>query len=220
MDRRVVALATMKGGSGKSTLAVCLAARWWQQKKRVAIVDADPQRSVMRWRDTGDALDGLVFETADDANIGAVIERLLDSGVDRVVVDTPGFRAAVTDVAITRAGLCLIPVRPSPVDFEIAADGVELIAGLKASGSDGPRDYRFVLTQTIQASVIARHMRAEMAAAGYPVMEAEIGHRVAYPETALMGATPSLVQPRGTAAREIAALAREVDTLLDQDAPR
>lgn len=51
MKRRVVTLATMKGGSGKSTIAVCLAAHWWHRGRRVALIDADPQRSVIRWRD-------------------------------------------------------------------------------------------------------------------------------------------------------------------------
>jgi chromosome partitioning protein len=39
-------------------------------------------------------------------------------------------------------------------------------------------------------------------------------NRVAYPEAALYGATPSLIQPNGPAAREIAAIAAEVDGIL------
>jgi len=215
MKRRVVALATMKGGSGKSTVAVCLAAQWWNQGRSVALVDADPQRSVLRWRDAGAPLAGLTCVAADGASIGVVINDLLDRGVERVVVDTPGFRAPVTDTALEMAGLCLIPVRPSPVDFEIAADKVELIAELRAAGAEGPIAYRFLLTQLIRGSVIARHMRAEMQSAGYQLLDSEIGHRVAYAETALMGSTPTLAQPRGMAAAEIADLAAEVDGYLE-----
>lgn len=215
MKRRVVALATMKGGSGKSTIALCLAAHWQRRGDRVAIVDADPQRSVLRWRNAGTALEGLVFADANDGNIGEVIADLLAQDVDRVVVDTPGFRAPVTETAITMAGLCLIPVRPSPVDFEIAADEVDMIAELKAAGNEGPEAYRFVLTQLIKGSVIARHMREEMTAAGYSLLNAEMSHRVAYAETALVGSTPSLEQPRGAAAQEIAELAAEVDEYLE-----
>jgi chromosome partitioning protein len=215
MDRRVITLATMKGGSGKSTVAVCLVARWWQMGRRVALVDADPQRSVLRWQATGKGLTGLECLPADDTNIGTVISGLLDRDIERVVVDTPGSRAPVTDTALGRAGLCLIPVRPSPVDFEVAADMVDLIAALKAAGAEGPRAYRFLQTQLISGSVIARHMRDEMEAAGYPLLNAEMRHRVAYAETALMGSTPSLQQPRGAAAFEIASLVAEVDEYLD-----
>lgn len=215
MKRRVIALATMKGGSGKSTVALCLAAHWWKQGRKVALIDADPQRSVMRWQQSGDALSGLECVPADDATVRDVISGFLDRGMDRIVVDTPGFRAPVTDIAITMAGLCLIPVRPSPVDFEVAADKVDLIAELKAAGAEGPVAYRFVLTQLVRGSVISRHMREEMTAAGYTLLDAEMSHRVAYPETALVGSTPSIEQPKSAAGIEIAQLAAEVDTYLE-----
>jgi chromosome partitioning protein len=41
-----------------------------------------------------------------------------------------------------------------------------------------------------------------------------MANRVAYPEAALWGATPSLISWKGTAAREIAAMADEVDMVL------
>ena len=215
MKRRVLTLATRKGGSGKSTIAVCLAAYWWHKGRRVALIDADPQRSVIRWRDAGTTLADLDCVAADDASIAAVVTNLLDRDFERVVVDTPGFRAPVTDTALEMAGLCLIPVRPSPVDFEVAADEVEMIADLKATGSEGPIAYRFVLSQLVPGSVIARHMRAEMEAAGYLLLKSEAAHRVAYAETALMGSTPTLAQPKTFAATEIAEMAAEVDGYLD-----
>ena len=215
MKRRVITLATMKGGSGKSTIAVCLAAHWRHMGRRVAVIDADPQRSVMRWRDAGTTLTDLDCVAAEGANIGAVITDLLDRDFERVVVDTPGFRAPVTEAALEMAGLCLIPVRPSPVDFEVAADKVEMIADLKSTGSEGPLAYRFVLSQLISGSVIARHMRAEMQAAGYMLLKSEAAHRVAYAETALMGSTPTLAQPKSSAATEIAEMTAEVDGYLD-----
>ena len=124
MEKHVVTLATMKGGSGKSTMAVCLAAHWWHTGRRVALIDADPQESVVRWRETGTTLKDLHCVSADGAGIASTIDDLLQRGFDRVVVDTPGFRSPVTDIAVGKAGLCLIPVRPSPVDFEVAADEV------------------------------------------------------------------------------------------------
>lgn len=215
MKQRVVALATMKGGSGKSTAALCLAAHWWHAGRNVAVIDADPQRSILRWQSSGDVLGALECIAADESNIGATITDCLERGIERVVVDTPGFRAAVTETAISMAGLCLIPVRPSPVDFEIAADKVEMIAKLRADGSEGPTAYRFLMTQVIQGSVISRHMRSEMTAAGYPLLNVQMSHRVAYAEAALGGSTPTLEQPGGAVAKEIAALASEVDAFLE-----
>lgn len=214
MRNRVVALATMKGGSGKSTVAACIAAYWWSKKRKTALIDADPQQSVARWLQTGDDLANLRCEVATDSDITEKIRTLLDEGFERIVIDTPGFRAPVTETALDYAGLCLIPVRPSPVDFEVAADKVELIDELKQAGAEGPIAWRLVLTQVVRNSIVGRHMRAEMENAGYTLMKSEICHRVGYSEAALMGSTPTLTQPRGAAAAEISSLAREIDKIL------
>jgi chromosome partitioning protein len=50
--------------------------------------------------------------------------------------------------------------------------------------------------------------------AGFGVLKSEMTNRVIYAEAALWGATPSLVESSGTAAREIAAIANEVDDII------
>ena len=63
-------------------------------------------------------------------------------------------------------------------------------------------------------TIIAKHIRAELAEAGLPVLHSEMMNRVAYPEAALWGATPSLISWKGPAAREIATIADELDGVL------
>jgi chromosome partitioning protein len=80
---------------------------------------------------------------------------------------------------------------------------------------DGRRPlFRCLLTQTTRDSVIARQIRNELAEAGLPVLKSEMANRVAYPEATLWGATPSLISWKGPAAREIAAIADELDMVL------
>jgi chromosome partitioning protein len=74
--------------------------------------------------------------------------------------------------------------------------------------------FRCVLTQTTRESVIAKHIRAELIEAGFPVLTSEMTNRVGYPEAGLYGATPSLISWNGHAAREIAAIAGEIDGLV------
>jgi chromosome partitioning protein len=62
--------------------------------------------------------------------------------------------------------------------------------------------------------VIARHIRAEIAEAGFPLLTAEMPNRVAYSEAALHGTTPTAVDPGGAAARDVAAIADEIDSIL------
>ena len=47
----VLALVTQKGGSGKSTLAVGLAVAAMEHGERVAVLEADPQGTIAKWKE-------------------------------------------------------------------------------------------------------------------------------------------------------------------------
>ena len=67
-----------------------------------------------------------------------------------------------------------------------------------------------VLTMTMRGTVIARHVREQLGGAGYPLLKAEMLNRVAYPEAGIEGLSPSITDPDGAAARDIAAIAQEL----------
>lgn len=217
-DSRVIAVTTVKGGSGKTTLAMCLAAEWLYGGRSTAVIDTDPQRSARRWAFAGSELEIMRIDvcSADDGQ--GVIDRIMaleDAGFERIVVDTPGFRSPALFGALDRAHIALVPVRPSPVDFEVAADTVDLLGFVQADRpSDRPLEVRMVLTQVSPRTVIARHMRSELTAAGYPLLEAEVTHRVAYAEAPFSGSTPGLLAPTSVAAAEVSALREELDRIL------
>jgi chromosome partitioning protein len=201
----------MKGGSGKSTLASCLAVHWHLTGRRPTLIDADPQRSIMRLAARERGLGGVsVLEDAtEDASKTA--RRLAAGGL--VIIDTPGFRSQTTLDCLAAADFLLVPVKPSPFDVDRMLDTLSILT----NRADGRRPlFRCLLTQTTRDSVIARHIRAELAEAGLPVLRSEMTNRVAYPEASLWGATPSLISWKGPAAREIAAIAEEVDMVLGE----
>ena len=210
MAGTIITVATMKGGSGKSTVASCLAVHWHLRGRHPTLVDADPQRSIMRLAGRERALGGVAVvedATEDAANMA---RRIAASG-SMVIIDTPGFRSRNTLDCLTTADFVLVRVKPSPFDVDRMLDTL----GILTSRADGRRALvRCVLTQTTRDSVIARHIREELAGAGLPVLNSEMVNRVAYPEAMLWGATPSLISWKGPAAREVAAMADEVDMVL------
>ncbi|WP_323794559.1 ParA family protein [Nisaea sp.] len=208
MPAKIVSFVTMKGGSGKSTSAMCLGAYWHKSGKKVGLIDADPAGTLVRWIAAGADLADMPAVTAGPDSVDAGIDRLLKSGLDHIIIDTPGFQSEATDAAIRRADLLIIPMRPSPIDYQVAVDTAEHIADLTSA------PVRFLLSQTTKGSVIARHMRAQMEAANAQPMEVELSARVAYGEAALAGTTPSYYQPRGAAAQEIAEFATEIGNLM------
>jgi chromosome partitioning protein len=207
----IITVATMKGGSGKSTLASCLAVHWHLTGRRPTLIDADPQRSIMRLAARERRLGGVsvIEDATEDASKTA--RRLAAGGL--VIIDTPGFRSRTTLDCLAAADFLLVPVKPSPFDVDRMLDTLSILT----ERADGRRPlFRCLLTQTTRDSVIARHIRAELAEAGLPVLRSEITNRVAYPEATLWGATPSLISWKGPAAREIAAVADEIDMVLGE----
>ena len=209
MTGMIITVATMKGGSGKSTLASCLAVHWHLTGRRPTLIDADPQRSIMRLAARERALGGvsIIEDATEEASKTA--RRLAATGP--VIIDTPGFRSKTSLECLAAADFVLVPVKPSPFDVDRMLDTLSILT----DRPDGRRPlFRCLLTQTTRDSVIARHIRTELAEAGLPVLNAEMQNRVAYPEATLWGATPSLISWKGPAAREIATIADELDAVL------
>lgn len=209
MVHPIITVATLKGGSGKSTVAACLAVHWRLRGVATTLIDADPQRSVARIAARGRQLGGLPVVEDPTPDLWKTAERLSAEG--RVVIDTPGFQSEIAVAALGAADFVLVPVRASPLDVDRMIDTLQLLVGGIAGWTPV---FRCLLTQTTQGTVIARHIRAEIERAGFPLIEREMQSRIAYPEAALYGATPTLSEPVGAAAREIAVIAAEIDAIL------
>jgi chromosome partitioning protein len=118
---RLVAVANLKGGSGKSTVAVHLAGALAERGHRVALLDADPQRTAFLWarrvglpiRSEREALDSVVeARRAVTRLLG-----LLDSHA-WVVLDLPSVIGPAVASALLLGHVVLIPVAPTPLDIE------------------------------------------------------------------------------------------------------
>jgi chromosome partitioning protein len=137
----VLALVTQKGGSGKSVLAVGLAVAAMENRERVAFVEADPQVTVSEWKERRGNPCPRVVRVADPAEIEGALVRLEAEGIWLTVIDTAATNNALAMLAIARADLCLIPVRPSPADIQAAIPTLIAIRRLN-------RRFAFVLNQT------------------------------------------------------------------------
>ena len=207
MASSIITIASMKGGSGKSTVASCLAVHWHLAGQHPTVIDADPQRSIARLAARERALGGVsvVEDATEDA--WRTAERLANAGP--VIIDTPGFRSEATLRCLAATDFLLVPVKPSPFDIDRMLDTLNILIN---SVSGRRPTFRCLLTQTTRDSIIAKHIRSELIESGFPLLESEMTNRVIYAEAALWGATPSLVDSSGPAARDISAIAAEVDS--------
>ncbi len=114
---KTILVASSKGGAGKSTLASNLAAFYALDGKRTVLVDADPQRSSMRWAERRAGLDSAVL--AIDGSRRKGWRAGLPDDAERVVIDAAAGSMA-DDLApfIEHVDAIVVPVMPSALDIE------------------------------------------------------------------------------------------------------
>lgn len=113
---RTVLVANRKGGCGKTMTAVTLAAALARDGARVALADADGQKSALRWLKTrpGTAAPVAALDWTKKSRFGEA-----PSGLDWLVIDAPG---AVTgeraEALVAEAKALVVPVLPSVFDAD------------------------------------------------------------------------------------------------------
>lgn len=207
----VITLATSKGGVGKSSLGRSLSAHWFTIGHKPALVDADPQRTLANRYDQAGRMGAIPVVAEPEERVGEVIEELRRRHAP-VIVDTAGFRNRTTIGALIATDLAIIPLKPAIEDVDAAIATYDLISEINATDEREGRPIKvaMVLTMTLRGTVIARHVREQLTEAGYPLLKAEMLNRVAYPESGIEGLSPSITDPDGAAARDIAAIAQEL----------
>jgi chromosome partitioning protein len=200
----IIVLANEKGGVGKTTVAVGLAA-FWARRRRVVLVDADPQGSARAWLDGTQELEVLTHPQR--MGLGAFLEQqAARPDVDLVLVDTPPTLGGALREAVRVADVVLVPVRPSAVDLGPFSATVSLVQILGRPATA----VHVIITQAVVGTLLARDAREVFGQAGVPVCKTVLYHRVAHVEAAMAQKPLHRYAPDSLAAAELEALAREL----------
>lgn len=207
MTAKVITVAQQKGGAGKTTLTAHLAVALTAAKKKVAAIDIDPQQSLSMWyrlraERFGDAGAGLLVNQIKGWRVKNEVDRLKGEN-DVVVIDSPPHAETEAKIAIRSADLVVIPVQPSPMDVWATRPTLELAAAEKVP-------VLLVLNRVPPRANLTEEMLKEIEGFGAKVAKARIGNRVTFAAALSEGRAVGEVQPSGKAAREIAALAKEI----------
>jgi chromosome partitioning protein len=207
MANPIIVLFAIKGGGGKSTLAACIAAQLMSKGVQVALVDADPQRSLTEWHGRGGPLAELPIVT--DATERAAARAVELAKKATVVVDTPGFAAREQLALLTVADRVLIPCRPSALDARRALEALEMVATVNRTRRK--KAQAVIVMNGASRSTVVGHIRNELVAGGARVLGSEVAQRTAYVEAELYGSAPCFMGRNAQkAADEIAAVTAEI----------
>jgi chromosome partitioning protein len=209
----IVAFLNHKGGVGKTTLALHVAGAWAAQGKRIVVVDTDSQASALDWSEqhvkTGLTRLFNVIELARDTVHVEAPEIARD--VDHVVIDGSSHSAALMRSAMLAADLALMPAQPSPFDGWASSETFRLLHEARLLRPQ--LIARFVLNRCVARSLIASEITEVLARHDPPALAARVGQRVVFPDAARTGRLVSEMPRSKPAAREVAALAAEIERI-------
>lgn len=210
---QVIALINQKGGVGKTTLTINLARAMQLARRRVLIVDSDPQGSARDWfqasQNHGYDMPGVVGV---DRPVLEQSVKKLRGAFDVILIDGAAKLQDMTVSALKAADLVLIPVQPSALDIWAAEDLVELIKA-RRSVTEGRPQAAFVVSRQIGGTRLAADANAALGELALPVLRGRTTQRVIYAECISTGGTVLDLEPQGAAAGEITALLQEIGSL-------
>ena len=208
----IIAFLNQKGGVGKTTLSTSFASALTQAKHKVLLIDADPQRGVLTWAEHREAQP--LFPV-----IGLPSDKLHRemnahaANYDHIVIDAPPQVSSIAKSIILAADLILIPVQPSPHDIWSAGKVVKLIEDA-GTFKDNIKT-SFIVNRKIVNTALGRDVFAALENYPFPVLQTAIGQRVAFAESAAVGASVLETEPNGAASCEILSLLKEVLELMN-----
>lgn len=200
---RVITVAQQKGGAGKTTLAAHLAVSWAGSKRKVAIIDTDPQGSLTQWykvRESvlGEDATGLTFAAISGWRVRNEIDRLKHTH-DLIVVDSPPHTDAEARTAIRAADLVVIPLQPSPMDVWATSATIQICKQEKVP-------VKMVLNRVHPQAKLTEAISGEMVG----LSGNRFGNRVIFAGALMHGLGVTEAEPNSIAADEVRALAKEI----------
>ena len=210
----IVALIGQKGGSGKSTTAINLAAEWRRRRRKVLLVDADPQGSVRTWGELAARADEQAAPTV--IAMGAEMHRpgqlsALSSAYAITLIDAPPRHGEIQRAALMLADVALLPCGPTAMDAWALSESIALVG--EARTLRPALNAAVLITRKIARTALGAGARDALADCGLPLLDVELGFRVAYQEAPAAGMGVTTYAPSSSAAEEIRDLADELEAL-------
>lgn len=203
---QILSILARKGGVGKSLVARSLAVQALIDGRKAAILDADPQATIVSWgrrrQPSAPFILGLGNRTIRDA-----LSEIAGRGGEFVLIDTPPHAQPIINIAAEAANASLIITGPFPEDLEQVGPVASIIAALgKPAG--------IVLNKTAPKTTALSLARAALTTFNLPVCPTAIAQLVGHPYASAEGLCIQEREPGSKAAAEIAAVWDWAKTIL------
>jgi chromosome partitioning protein len=207
----IVAFCSQKGGSGRTSTSIACAVEWHQRRRKVLLVDCDPQRSALTWSSVA-AEAGHAAPNVVGMGAGLYRAELLPALARKhhvTLIDGPPRRDEIAREILMVADLAVLPCGPSAMDVWALAESLELVR--RAQEARPELRAAVLITRKQPSTSLGKSVRDALTATGFPVLKSELTYRVAYQEAPAAGMGPTTYAPRSPAAGEVKALVTELE---------
>ena len=204
---KVVAFSNQKGGSGKSTLSANIAVLWSNSGYKVAIIDADPQKSLDYWLSErknyyGDDDIGIDFYSFDIRNLSDEIKKIKKK-YDFIIIDSPPSITFDTVQILKSVDRVFVPVQPSPLDIMATIPFLNIAKQEKKKTT-------VILNRVMPRAKLTEAMIMRLRYAGAKIARSRISGKVLFAETFSVGRGVIDISVKSDTSKEIINIGNEI----------
>jgi len=206
-----ISIASDKGGPGKTTTAILIGCELALDGYRVSLLDTDLNQQAAAFGGKADIPGLTVIGDVREDNILATL-RKAEAESEIVLVDLPGGSSTLALKALHRSHFVLVPTQASLPDVKAAMKTLAQI-------DDAQELARTPIARAVLWSRVlsgfesrsARHVRETVEAQEHiPILRNAMMERAAFREIHITGQVPRQIDPKGSAAQNVAAITAEL----------
>tara|TARA_Y100001970_G_scaffold283642_1_gene399359 strand:+ start:603 stop:1235 length:633 start_codon:yes stop_codon:yes gene_type:complete len=204
---KIIAFSNQKGGSGKSTLTANMAVLWSNSGYKVAVIDADAQKSLTYWlterkkyygeNDIG--IDSYQFDIRNLAEELKTIKRKYDF----ILIDSPPSITFETIQIVKVANGLFVPVQPSPLDLMATIPFLQI-------AKQERKNPIIILNRVMPRAKLTEAMILRLRYAGAKIARSRISSKVIFAETFSVGRGVVDINVTSDAAKEVINAGNEI----------
>lgn len=186
----IITAASMKGGAGKSAFVTVLSAFLAAEGRRIAVIDADPNRNYARWHEV---YEGVPITCIAETRPEHVVDQAqaLAANHDVALIDTAGFGNVAAAHASAAADAVIVPVMPDRASATMAIETVRQVGAL-ARAARRPIPVRVIRSRWNPRGLVERALVDELQAAGMPLLAQHLSDLSDFGKFTMSGAVPTV----------------------------